>query len=52
MLLALGREYGAHYVVVPGRVKHPFPKLFQNPVAVVYRLTPPASAPEEPRASR
>ena len=49
MLLALGREYGAEYVVVPGRVRHPFPKLFQNSVAAVYRLTPAAPAVEQSR---
>lgn len=50
-LLALGREYGAEYVVLPGRVRHPLPKLFQNSVAAVYRLTPPPAA-EGPPATQ
>jgi hypothetical protein len=39
-LLALGREYGAAYLVVPGRVRHPLPRLFHNSVAAVYALGP------------
>jgi hypothetical protein len=45
-LQAIGRAYGASYLVVPGRVRHPLPKLFQNSVATVYALapaTPPAA---------
>ena len=50
-LLALGREYGAEYVVLPPRARLPFPKLFQNSVAAVYRLVPAPSAVEETRSS-
>jgi hypothetical protein len=51
-LLALGREYRADYVVLPGRVRHAFPKVFENAVAAVYRLAPDAPAVEPAPATR
>jgi hypothetical protein len=46
-LLALGRQYRADYLVIAGRVRHPFPKLYQNAVAAVYQLAPLPPGPAE-----